>query len=570
MDSVMSDLSSSQNSDTSNGSGSSSNLETRWGTTEPPTQSFLGSRSYAATSPTNESWSAPQPFGVFNRNAPNSSSVTAGPSRHANPSNPSDSHPLAPMPETHITAGSSSAASGLSYRRPFRHTSSEQTASSLASMPPSEPSSSRNGLVSPINRLSTSVGLLPSLAHLPAPRFSPPRHLIRPRTGSLSNNNASNNNRASSNGSEGFPMNHPSRRRERVTPVVHTLSSRADIEREDYDSPLRTMFVEGFEEYHRAEETRRRSQETEAERREYSQTQDALTPESNMRRLQEHRTRQYELLRRASLQRQIDQLHAQNRVSNQNPPPVSWLSSTSWPTNNHHHGIMDVRSPTDSPAHVFGIPTDDEPSSNSDDDYEDLIPLEDDGFFSLAEGYVPRLLSPEDQTTTTRRTPRLNGLSGPPNTTPNSAHEMIQTRLERSRQRRQREAELIRSRHNEAIRDIASLVGSVRWNREHGSNSGASGRNGNSGSQAPRTLDHPQRPDNMKEEDMKIMADCKVCYGQIADIVLLPCAHLVLCQWCADSVAPAAPGRLEGAVAPRSNCPVCRARVDNKIKVFRC
>lgn len=58
--------------------------------------------------------------------------------------------------------------------------------------------------------------------------------------------------------------------------------------------------------------------------------------------------------------------------------------------------------------------------------------------------------------------------------------------------------------------------------------------------------------------------------GDDDGIVLLPCAHLVLCQWCAETVAPSVPSRGENAVAPRSNCPVCRARVDKKVKVFRC
>ncbi|KAK6336101.1 hypothetical protein TWF696_001669 [Orbilia brochopaga] len=574
VDAIMSDLPSSQNSDTSSGSGNSSNPETRWGLTEHPAQSFLGYRSYSATTPINEPWSSSQLPGASNRNTSNdSSSLTAGPSRHDIPSNSSNTHPLASVSVVPAAAGPSSGLILHTNGRSLRLIPSEQRASPPGSMPPSESSSSRNGLTSPMNRLSTSASFLPSLAHLPTPRFSPPRNLVRPRPASLSNNNPSSHSRQSSNGSDGFPASQPSRRRERMNPLAHTLGSRADLEREDYDTPLRTMFAEAFEEYPRAEEIRRRGQEMEVERREYLQAQDASTTESNMRRLQEHRSRHYELLHRASLQRQIDQLHAQNRLhgnASNNAAVTNWWPPSNWSANNHHAN-MDTRSPADNPAHLFGLQNEDEPSSNSEDDYEDLIPLEDDGFFSLAEGYIPRLLGAEDQSSTSHRTPRLSSLPAPPPTISRRSVPDIHTRMERSRRLRERETDLIRSRHSEAIRDIASLVGSVRWNREHGSNNGGpGGRNGNAGPQAPRTLDHPQRPDNMKEEDMKIMADCKVCYGQIADIVLLPCAHLVLCQWCADSVAPAAPGRLEGAVAPRSNCPVCRARVDNKIKVFRC
>ncbi|EWC43745.1 hypothetical protein DRE_07363 [Drechslerella stenobrocha 248] len=415
--------------------------------------------------------------------------------------------------------------------------------------------------------------------------------------------------RQGSNASDGFPPSFSSRRRERINPIVQTLGSRTDFEREDYDSPIRTMRGREMEVEHRdfiqnqdastTEPNMRRLQEHRSRQyellhRDFLQNQDASTTESNMRRLQEHRSRQYELLHRASLQRQIDQLHAQNRLQtsgSNNPPVGSWYSPI-WPVP-HNNNNMSIRSPEDSPAHPFGLAAEDEEhSSNSEEEYEDMIPLEDeDGFFTLMDGYIPRFPGNENQPPTARRTSSLRRQHAMNPNEQISAHgqassnfnrqpgDVMHSRIERSRRYREREADLIQSRHNEAIRDIAGIVSGVRetvmglprWNRDHGSTgSVGGGRNGSSGPQTTRTLDHPQRPDNLKEEDLKIMADCKVCYGQVADIVLLPCAHLVLCQWCADTVAPAAPGRLEGAVAPRSNCPVCRARVDNKIKVFRC
>lgn len=35
-----------------------------------------------------------------------------------------------------------------------------------------------------------------------------------------------------------------------------------------------------------------------------------------------------------------------------------------------------------------------------------------------------------------------------------------------------------------------------------------------------RNLDHNERPENLKDEDLKIMVDCKVCYGQVADMCM--------------------------------------------------
>ena len=137
-----------------------------------------------------------------------------------------------------------------------------------------------------------------------------------------------------------------------------------------------------------------------------------------------------------------------------------------------------------------------------------------------------------------------------------------QQREQQSRQQRET-AEFLRNEDIRRITDFASLLHSGVNIRRHAAQARMA--------RAPipaRTLDDPERPENMKEEDMKIMSDCKVCFGQIADVVLLPCAHMVLCQWCADAVAPAHPARPDYC-SPRSQCPVCRAKVEKKVKVFR-
>lgn len=42
--------------------------------------------------------------------------------------------------------------------------------------------------------------------------------------------------------------------------------------------------------------------------------------------------------------------------------------------------------------------------------------------------------------------------------------------------------------------------------------------------------DQKDRPEPLESEDMKLDCECKICFGQIADTLLLPCSHLVVCQ----------------------------------------
>lgn len=83
----------------------------------------------------------------------------------------------------------------------------------------------------------------------------------------------------------------------------------------------------------------------------------------------------------------------------------------------------------------------------------------------------------------------------------------------------------------------------------------------------PPGLDQQKgRPEPLEDEELKVECECKVCFGQLADTVLLPCKHLVLCRWCADALG--AKERQLG--APRRGgkvvlCPVCRVEVDNRV-----
>ncbi|KAI5843477.1 hypothetical protein DFP73DRAFT_514354 [Morchella snyderi] len=70
----------------------------------------------------------------------------------------------------------------------------------------------------------------------------------------------------------------------------------------------------------------------------------------------------------------------------------------------------------------------------------------------------------------------------------------------------------------------------------------------------------------MEEAQLRLDCECKICFGQVADTLLLPCSHLVLCGWCANQM-----GVSKGTeFSPRMvQCPVCRTEVLDRIKVFR-
>jgi hypothetical protein len=81
----------------------------------------------------------------------------------------------------------------------------------------------------------------------------------------------------------------------------------------------------------------------------------------------------------------------------------------------------------------------------------------------------------------------------------------------------------------------------------------------------PQTLDNqPGRPPPMSEEEMTVKVECQVCYQQLANIALLPCGHMVLCQWCADVVIPVKHTHLP--IRP-SKCPMCRKTVKQRFKI---
>jgi len=81
----------------------------------------------------------------------------------------------------------------------------------------------------------------------------------------------------------------------------------------------------------------------------------------------------------------------------------------------------------------------------------------------------------------------------------------------------------------------------------------------------PQTLDNqPGRPDAMSEDEMTKKLECQVCYQQLADVALLPCGHMVMCQWCADVVIPVKHSHLP--IRP-SKCPMCRKAVKQRFRI---
>jgi hypothetical protein len=76
------------------------------------------------------------------------------------------------------------------------------------------------------------------------------------------------------------------------------------------------------------------------------------------------------------------------------------------------------------------------------------------------------------------------------------------------------------------------------------------------------------RPEPKEDADMTLKLDCKVCYTQTADTACLPCGHLVMCQWCSAQHSPV---MQHDRTRPRkpANCPVCRKKIKQKVRIFR-
>jgi hypothetical protein len=78
------------------------------------------------------------------------------------------------------------------------------------------------------------------------------------------------------------------------------------------------------------------------------------------------------------------------------------------------------------------------------------------------------------------------------------------------------------------------------------------------------TIDEPNRPPPLSEAEMTKNLACQVCYSQLADIAVLPCGHMVMCEWCADVVVPVKHGYVPAAP---TKCPMCRKMIKSRVKI---
>ncbi|OCL08368.1 hypothetical protein AOQ84DRAFT_376831 [Glonium stellatum] len=77
-------------------------------------------------------------------------------------------------------------------------------------------------------------------------------------------------------------------------------------------------------------------------------------------------------------------------------------------------------------------------------------------------------------------------------------------------------------------------------------------------------LDSDNRPPPMTEAEMMVKLECQICYSQLADTACLPCGHMVMCRWCADITMPVR----HGTIPQRpSNCPMCRKKVSQRVRI---
>ncbi|ORX94291.1 hypothetical protein BCR34DRAFT_677681 [Clohesyomyces aquaticus] len=80
----------------------------------------------------------------------------------------------------------------------------------------------------------------------------------------------------------------------------------------------------------------------------------------------------------------------------------------------------------------------------------------------------------------------------------------------------------------------------------------------------PHLDNQPHRPAPLSDGEMTKTLACQVCYCQLANIALLPCGHMVMCEWCAEVVVPVKFGSIP---VRRTNCPMCRKEIKQKFKI---
>ncbi|KAE8150742.1 hypothetical protein BDV25DRAFT_107119 [Aspergillus avenaceus] len=72
------------------------------------------------------------------------------------------------------------------------------------------------------------------------------------------------------------------------------------------------------------------------------------------------------------------------------------------------------------------------------------------------------------------------------------------------------------------------------------------------------------RPAPKEDDELTVNLECKICFSQLVDTVLIPCGHAILCRWCADQ--HTRPDRMRPKALPL--CPLCRDPVKQKLRIY--
>ncbi|PWY75162.1 hypothetical protein BO70DRAFT_431136 [Aspergillus heteromorphus CBS 117.55] len=75
------------------------------------------------------------------------------------------------------------------------------------------------------------------------------------------------------------------------------------------------------------------------------------------------------------------------------------------------------------------------------------------------------------------------------------------------------------------------------------------------------------RPEAKEPHELQANLECKICFSQIVDTVLLPCGHASMCQWCADVQYPGRRYDPSRPIEP-AHCIICRADVKMKMRIY--
>ncbi|KAI9676168.1 MAG: hypothetical protein M1817_000913 [Caeruleum heppii] len=77
-----------------------------------------------------------------------------------------------------------------------------------------------------------------------------------------------------------------------------------------------------------------------------------------------------------------------------------------------------------------------------------------------------------------------------------------------------------------------------------------------------------ERPPPLEDQALVVRSECHICLEQLANVVLIPCGHLCMCQWCATQFVVIEDGRTsaESSTVSNSICPMCRRPIYSKVR----